>query len=209
MTNRTRWMWTRQSGAGVVHGIPALAQIISPPGLPIMVACMTPHVCTLHCSSRSTATKELLLSDILDTNDALSPLPGGGGAARTSADDTGLPPALLRASSATSLKRIRNFSLRGRGEGGDSMHAHTLPSLVNVPASGTYTFAAACKHAWKEATVTDESCVTIFRCAAAHDVHRGRCHRVCCAAGLQDIHMVPLLSWICAAEQIGTAMIPQ
>ncbi|KXZ55594.1 hypothetical protein GPECTOR_2g1144 [Gonium pectorale] len=39
----------------------------------------------------------------------------------------------------------------------------TLPSLVNVPATETYTFSDACRRAWKEASKEDSNKVLIFR----------------------------------------------
>ncbi|KAG2501553.1 hypothetical protein HYH03_000060 [Edaphochlamys debaryana] len=57
----------------------------------------------------------------------------------------------------------------GHGSHGHGSHGHfgssgaTLPSLVNVPATETYTFSNACRRAWKEASKEDTNKVLIFR----------------------------------------------
>jgi hypothetical protein len=39
----------------------------------------------------------------------------------------------------------------------------TIPALVNVPTSETYTFAVACQRAWKEPNKDDANKVLVFR----------------------------------------------
>eukprot|EP00198_Chlamydomonas_reinhardtii_P006519 XP_001695855.1 predicted protein [Chlamydomonas reinhardtii] len=52
--------------------------------------------------------------------------------------------------------------LDGHGHGHFGSSGATLPSLVNVPATETYTFSNACRRAWKEASKEDSNKVRIF-----------------------------------------------
>ncbi|GFR48855.1 hypothetical protein Agub_g10809 [Astrephomene gubernaculifera] len=116
----------------------ALLQVVWPADVLALPACAPLYVQGIMSTAKPKA-----LDDILDVGD--EPI-----APASASKMKGFSPAGLRSHDHS---RANHFGSSGA----------TLPSLVNVPATETYTFSNACRRAWKEASKDDPNKVLIFR----------------------------------------------